>query len=160
VISVGEAHAAQREDLYGCLYFYLLDQLRTFSECVKRFRITFYVLDSYHLAIAKDIRDGALEQLGFPKTIHFDRIDLSSSTAGAEVIASLAPLLSNTSSHATLLSNCLDWASGSGLPMSSLAEVMAQLYREQVVRWLQSSQNITGQKPSDELQSIITESQV
>lgn len=62
MISTDEAHGAQYEDLYGCLYFYLSDQFRTFA---KDFRITVYLVDNHCRATAEDIRSEAFEQLDY-----------------------------------------------------------------------------------------------
>jgi hypothetical protein len=133
VISTGQAHGAQREDLYGCLYFYLSDQLRMFAERVRRFRITFYLVDCHCHATTKDIRAGVFEQLGLPRTILFDRIDVSSviSSGVSEMLADWAPLLNNINPYATIFGHFLNWCHGP--PISESAAVVAQLYREQVV---------------------------
>jgi len=142
VISAGQAHGAQYEDIYGCLYFYLSDQLRTFAERVRRFRITFYLLDSHCSGTGLDIRAGLLEQLGIPKTIRFDRIDVSSVITQnvSEVLTAWAPLLSDVNPYSTLIGHFLDWDGGRGPPISSLDEVMGRLYQEEAVRrWLTST---------------------
>jgi hypothetical protein len=157
VVRAGQARGAQTEDLYGCLYLYLSDQLRTFAERLKHFRITFHLLDAPSTAISGDIRAGALEQLGLPKTISFDRIDISSEidTDAFDVLADWAPLLSSTNSHATIVGHFLAWTRRGDPPISSIAEIMARLYEEEAVRLLLSRQIPISQ--TDKLYSFITE---
>ena len=156
---MGQARGAQPEDLYGCLYFYLSDQLRTFAERLKHFRITFHLLDSPSPAMSGDIRAGTLEQLGLPKTMTFDRIDVSTEidTNIPHVFADWAPLLSNTNPHATIMGHFLAWTRRGDPPLSSIDEIMARLYEEQAVRLLLSRQASIIQKQSNKLHSSITE---
>lgn len=104
-----------------------------FAERVRRFRITFYLVDCHCHATTKDIRAGVFEQLGLPRTILFDRIDVSSviSSGVSEMLADWAPLLNNINPYATIFGHFLNWCHGP--PISESAAVVAQLYREQVV---------------------------
>jgi len=85
-----------------------------------------------------DIRAGTLEQLGLPKTMTFDRIDVSTEidTNAPRVFADWAPLLSSTNPHATIVGHFLAWTRRGDPPLSSIAEIMARLYEEQAVRLL------------------------
>lgn len=77
VFSAGKAHGAQPEDVYGCLYFYLSDQLRAFARHLRQHRISFYVFNSEACALAQGIVQGKFANFGIPSTIRFDRIDVS-----------------------------------------------------------------------------------
>lgn len=114
VIAAGKAHGASREDLYGCLYFYLSEQFHSFADRLKRFHITFHVFDRDARALSRDIRSGALGSHGLPKHTHFDRIDVSNIidpeyVGIANVLADWSPYLNKTNRHATLLGYSMNW---------------------------------------------------
>lgn len=114
VIAAGKERGAQRADLYGCLYFYLSKQLRMFSSRIKRFRIKFHMLDRDARALAKDLRSGVLESQGLPKSIRFDRIDVSNVIDNyyiglPNVLSDWGPFLSGTNPCATLLGYSMNW---------------------------------------------------
>ena len=86
------------EDIYGCLYFYLSDELRQFAERIQRFCISFNVLGFEALTLSKLILHNALVANGIPASIKFDRIEVSNilddNYIGIEgVLTSWAPLL-------------------------------------------------------------------
>lgn len=117
VIAAGKERGAQRADLYGCLYFYLSKQLRMFSSRIKRFRIKFHMLDRDARALAKDLHSGVLESQGLPKSIRFDRIDVSNVIDNyyiglPNVLSDWGPFLSGTNPCATLLGYSMNWELG------------------------------------------------
>ncbi|KIK98607.1 hypothetical protein PAXRUDRAFT_133868 [Paxillus rubicundulus Ve08.2h10] len=77
VFESGKARGAQSEDVYGCLYFFLSDQLRTFARRIREYPISFYVFNSEACALAKEIIQGTYMAYGIPPTLRFDRIDVS-----------------------------------------------------------------------------------
>jgi len=114
VVAAGKAHGAQREDLYGCLYFYLSKQLRSFSDRLKKFQLSIRIFDRDAMQLAEDVRSGTLEHHGLPNTTQFDRIDVSNIldteyVGIPKVLADWAPLLSVTNRHATLLGYSMNW---------------------------------------------------
>ena len=114
VIKAGEAHGAQRADLYGCLYFYLSDQLRTFAGRLRRFRIKFGIFCEQPSTLARRLREGLLAPYGFPAETKFDRIDVSNLLADVEptkisnVITDWGPMLKENK-HATLIASFTEW---------------------------------------------------
>jgi hypothetical protein len=74
---VGISHGATREDIYGCLYFYLSEQLRMFADRLSRFRMNFRVFSFEARDLSRRIQQGAFEQYGIPSSKRFDRIDVS-----------------------------------------------------------------------------------
>lgn len=113
-MAAGKAHGAQRADLYGCLYFYLSEQFRAFSARLKRFRISFHILNCDARDLAKDLRSGALNSQGLSKNLHFDRIDVSNIidteyVGIPNVLADWAPLLSEDNPCATLFGHSMNW---------------------------------------------------
>lgn len=113
VVKVGEAHGALRPDIYGCLYFYLSEQLRTFAERLSRFRIKFSVCCKYAGDLSSEIQCGGLVSHGIPETIRFDRIEVSN-ILDAEYVGILdtltdwGPLL-RESRYATILGYSMNW---------------------------------------------------
>ncbi|KAF8659528.1 hypothetical protein AX14_007544, partial [Amanita brunnescens Koide BX004] len=78
VVKAGKAKGAQPEDIYGCLYFFLSEQLREFHLRLRRFPVSLnvYPLDAAS-ALPQGIRDGVFTTQGVPATICFDRIKVS-----------------------------------------------------------------------------------
>jgi hypothetical protein len=80
VVKAGKAHGAQSVDLYGCLYFYLSDQLRMFADRLSKFRISFCIFDRDARDLAKDLRAGELISHGplrtYDSTVSMFRISL------------------------------------------------------------------------------------
>jgi hypothetical protein len=114
VVKAGKAHGAQREDLYGCLYFYLSEQLRSFADRLSKFRISFRMFDRDARDLAKNLHIGALIGLGLPKGIRFDRIDVSNIidteyVGISNVLQDWAPLLSDTNRFATIVGYSMNW---------------------------------------------------
>ncbi|KAI0067092.1 hypothetical protein BV25DRAFT_1868112 [Artomyces pyxidatus] len=114
VMEVGKRHGASRADLYGCLHFYLSEQLLEFAERLSRFRISFKVFDMDAVALSKSIRNGELSRQGVPATMRFDRIDVSNiideEYVGLErTCEAWGPMLKETE-HATLVAYSMNWA--------------------------------------------------
>jgi hypothetical protein len=107
VVERGKAHGARAEDIYGCLYFYLSDELRLFAERIQRFRISFKVLGFEALHLSKIILGNELVTYGIPASIKFDRIEVSNildnNYVGIEgVLTAWAPLLRKNRSCAII----------------------------------------------------------
>ncbi|KZP28089.1 hypothetical protein FIBSPDRAFT_917742 [Athelia psychrophila] len=115
VVAAGKACGAQREDLYGCLYFYLSGQLRSFAKRLKQFHITFHIFDRDARDLSKDIQSGALAKCGVQKSARFDRVDVSNIfdteyVGISNVLADWAPLLNQRNPHATIIGYSMNWA--------------------------------------------------
>ncbi|KAF8137398.1 hypothetical protein EV363DRAFT_1394947 [Boletus edulis] len=113
VFSAGKAHGAQPEDVYGCLYFYLSDQLRAFARHLRQHRISIHVFNSEACALAQGIPQGKFAEYGVPSTIRFDRIDVSNimdpNYVGIRsVMDSWGPLLAKTE-NAALTGYFMNW---------------------------------------------------
>ena len=114
VIAAGRACGARSEDLYGCLYFYLFGQLRSFAERLKRFHITFQIFDVDARNLSEDIQSGALAEYGVPKSTRFDRVDVSNIfdteyVGITNVLSDWAPLLNSKNPCATILGYSMNW---------------------------------------------------
>jgi hypothetical protein len=113
-VKAGKVHGAQRADLYGCLYFYLSEQLRSFADRLSKFRISFRVFDRDARDLAKNLHMGTFVGQGLPKGIRFDRIDVSNIidteyVGVPNVLQDWAPLLSDTNRFATIVGYSMNW---------------------------------------------------
>jgi hypothetical protein len=111
VLAAGQRHGAFRGDLYGCLYFYLAEQLRAFAERIAKLDIEFHVLCQDASQLSRDIRNGALSSI--PQQLSFDRIEVSNIMDHnyldiPTVISDWGSLLKKTP-HATLLGSFMNW---------------------------------------------------
>lgn len=113
IIEAGKAHGARREDLYGCLYFYLSDQLRVFAERLRRFHIEIRMFNEDASDLSQMIRRGHLSKSGVLPSTKFDRIEVSN-IIDAEyvgipgVLETWGPFLKETK-HATLIGSSMNW---------------------------------------------------
>jgi hypothetical protein len=113
VIKGGRAHGAQPEDIYGCLYFYLSDQLRLFAERIQLFHISFKVFSFEATMLSHAILDNGLVSYGLPASIRFDRIEVSNilddNYVGIDgVLTAWAPLLAENN-FATIVGYFMNW---------------------------------------------------
>ncbi|KAJ3506035.1 hypothetical protein NMY22_g17377 [Coprinellus aureogranulatus] len=107
VTACGKTHGATPEDLYGCLYFYLSDQLRSFHQRLRKFPISFKVTTADARQLAHATWDGALAAYGLPPSIRFDRVFVSNILDKIYVglqatLECWAPLLSKSASAAVV----------------------------------------------------------
>jgi hypothetical protein len=77
VVNVGKAHGAHAEDIYGCLYFFLSEQLRGVADRLQTTSTSFFVQMLDACDLGRKIRDGSLAADGIPSSIRFDRIEVS-----------------------------------------------------------------------------------
>ena len=77
IVEVGKAHGARPEDIYGCLYFFLSEQLRKFAQRLRNFKIGFKVVPFDACQLSEGIRQNSFAELGIPASIRFDRIAVS-----------------------------------------------------------------------------------
>ena len=113
VFTSGKAHGVQPEDVYGCLYFFLSDQLRAFARNIRQLRISFHVFNFEACALAQGIAQDKLAEYGIPSTVRFDRIDVSNimdpNYAGIQgVMNTWGPLLAKTD-NAALTGYFMNW---------------------------------------------------
>ncbi|KAF5319826.1 hypothetical protein D9611_012899 [Ephemerocybe angulata] len=113
VIQAGGAHGAQPEDIYGCLYFFLSDQLRTFAERIRKVPISFKIHIRDACELSKQIRAGVFSGRGLQPTIRFHRIEVSntieaSSVALRDVLEHWGPLLADEK-DAAIIGHCTKW---------------------------------------------------
>ncbi|KAA1477213.1 hypothetical protein DENSPDRAFT_875126 [Dentipellis sp. KUC8613] len=112
VVKIGSAHGAQSEDIFGCLYFFLTEQLTLFSRRLKQFRISFQLLNDDATALPTRLRSGALAPV-VPADAAFDRIDVSNLlddvwAGSSPVLQAWGPLLKGTN-YATIVGYFMNW---------------------------------------------------
>ena len=114
VVKAGKAKGAQPEDIYGCLYFFLSEQLREFHLRLRRFPVSLnvYPLDAAS-ALPQGIRDGVFTTQGVPATIRFDRIKVSNILDANYVgiygvLTSWGPLLAD-GGFAAVVGHSMNW---------------------------------------------------
>ena len=118
VIASGKAHGTTRDDLYGCLYFHVSDQLRTFANRLACLKVTFKCFNMDIIDLSTAIVHNKLLPFGINSSIRFDRIEVSNvvdnAYAGvAPVIESWGKLLKRTS-DASLLAYFMNWSQYEG----------------------------------------------
>ena len=77
VVQTGKAHGAHQEDIYGCLYFFLSEQLRMCAQRICEIKMSFSLFASDARLLPKGIREGVISAGGIPPSIRFDRIEVS-----------------------------------------------------------------------------------
>jgi hypothetical protein len=113
VISSGKAHGTTREDLYGCLYFHVTDQLRDFIDRLARFNVSLKVFNKDTVDFSREITRNELSSLGIDSSTRFDRIEVSNImdveyVGVTQVIDSWGKFLKKAE-DATLLGYFMNW---------------------------------------------------
>ncbi|EAU89177.2 hypothetical protein CC1G_08584 [Coprinopsis cinerea okayama7 len=109
VIATGKKYGAQSEDIYGCLYFHLSEQLQKFSRRLQKFRVSFKLSSLDATELAKTLRAS-------PTPVRFDRISVSNifdeQYVGLRgVLENWAPLLAD-SPTAAIVGYFMNWPFG------------------------------------------------
>jgi len=137
VIAGGKAHGAKTEDIYGCLYFYLSDQLRLLVERIQKFNISFIALGFEASMLSQVILDNKLAPYGVPASIRFDRVEVSNimddNYVGIDgVLTAWGPLLAENPC-ATILGYFMNWTA-LGQPDGHVSNAGRDVYKELIVR--------------------------
>ncbi|KAL6308530.1 hypothetical protein BKA93DRAFT_762976 [Sparassis latifolia] len=114
VMQEGKAHGAQQEDIYGCLYFFLSDQLRLFVRRLRQFRVSFLTFNVDASALAEGILEGKLSPAGIPASMCFDRIDVSNimdaNYVGIQTVLTKWSTLLKKGDSAAIIGYFMNWA--------------------------------------------------
>lgn len=143
VRNVGKEYGAQTEDIYGCLYFFLSRELRTFARRVRQFPISFYVYCSEACNLSRGIQDGLLSSTGVPASIRFDRIEVSNILDAnyvgmSGVLTHWAPLLAE-SRTAAIVGYFMNWpaiqpdGSVTAAPQTVRRRILHQVMEKRIV---------------------------
>ncbi len=107
MFNAGKAHGTTEEDLFGCLFFYVKDQLVEFSKRLRRFKIQIYVSDEDARQLPKTLNSHSM----FPQS--FDRVEASNITdknyVGMSVLSDWGPLLNKANPHAAIIGLFMNW---------------------------------------------------
>jgi hypothetical protein len=77
IVNTGKARGAHPEDIYGCLYFFLSEQLRAFAGRLRKFSSSFTILTLDARELPRRIRENEFSEFNIPSSIKFDRIEVS-----------------------------------------------------------------------------------
>ena len=113
VVERGKAYGAQPEDIYGCLYFFLSEQLQAFYRRIRQFPIAFKMFNEEATKLSALVQDGSLAEFGLPSSTRFDRIEVSNildfNYVGLEkTLTHLGPLLAPTD-DAVIVGYFMNW---------------------------------------------------
>jgi len=124
VIESGIAHGCRMEDIYGCLYFHISDQLRAFAQRIKTLNISFHLTQIPPQNLPDRIRHGKLSANGLPPATKFDRIDVGDTLSDDQhigfdsVLMRWQPFLAKTK-HAAIVGCLSNWLNPDSLPEDS-----------------------------------------
>ena len=77
IIEAGKVHGAHPEDIYGCLYFFISEQLHMFAQRLRDFKIRFKIFPLDATQLSQWMRQNVFAEYGVPASIRFDRIAVS-----------------------------------------------------------------------------------
>ncbi|THV03786.1 hypothetical protein K435DRAFT_962274 [Dendrothele bispora CBS 962.96] len=114
VFEAGKSHGTTREDITGCLYFYLKSQFKTFANRLRSFDMTISLSDKDAVDLASLIKND--EVRGVPRSITFDRIEVSNIVdveyvGLKKVLEAWGPMLKDKreNKHAALVGLFMNW---------------------------------------------------
>lgn len=133
IIATGKAHGAHPEDIYGCLYFFLREELRTFASRLRTFSSSFTILSVHACQLPRVIHENLLSEFKLPSSIKFDRIDVSNILDAnyvglRDVLTLWGPLLEGSRS-AAIVGYFMNWAifQNAGSATTADGDVMKRL---------------------------------
>jgi hypothetical protein len=99
--------------VYGCLYFFLSDQLRKFTKRIRGCNVSFHITSFDARELSSGIRDDSFSDIGIPASVRFDRIQVSNildtNYIGIEgVLSEWAPFL-KSSRTAVIVGYFMNW---------------------------------------------------
>ncbi|KAJ3546626.1 hypothetical protein NMY22_g1968 [Coprinellus aureogranulatus] len=113
VVESGKAHGTQSEDIFGCLYFHIISELRTLAQRLRTFNISITLSSLDPEALPQTLKSNTLRRMGLTPATRFDRIDLSNLVEKPDSLKTLlttwTPLLRPGSEHAAVVGRYGDW---------------------------------------------------
>lgn len=107
MFNAGKALGTTEEDLIGCLFFYVKEQLVEFSKRLRRFKMQIYVSDKDARQLPKTLKSRPT----FPQS--FDRVEVSNivdkNYVGMSVLSDWGPLLNKANPHAAIIGLFMNW---------------------------------------------------
>lgn len=155
IFKAGKDHGTTEEDLIGCLFFYIKDQLVEFSNRLRRFKIQIYSFDQDARILQRTLKSNA----SFPKV--FDRIEVSNimdkNYVGMSVLSDWGPLLNKSNPHSAIVGLFMNWPtwkeSGNALSSSS-SDVTCAMKRMASCPYAGLSPNLSPEKVMGIMNSI------
>ncbi|KAH8101977.1 hypothetical protein BXZ70DRAFT_987516 [Cristinia sonorae] len=159
VFAAGRHYGVPQADVYGCLYFYLRDQLSSFAERLKTFNISFHLFNLGPSELATRISTGYLYKCGISRSILFDRIDLSNiveceCVGISKALTDWEPYLA-ACKDATLLAHFRSWFSKqkgghlSSVGEDTCSEILSNMLRDNRVRF-----RLINSAPNGDLETL------
>ena len=113
VVLTGKTHGCTSDDIYGCLFFHVKSQMRTFARRIRDMHIEIHVSTREASDLAQALTSGRYAP--FTSPVRFDRVETSNimdyASSGPErIVQSWAPLLNHSNPHAALLMHSVNWA--------------------------------------------------
>ncbi|KIY66372.1 hypothetical protein CYLTODRAFT_491503, partial [Cylindrobasidium torrendii FP15055 ss-10] len=105
MVKSGLKHGTTQDDLLGCMYFHVRDELATFARRMRSFKIDIELHDQDAVALSSSI----------PANVRFDRIEVSNTMDAnylgvAGVLKAWGPRLNDARADATLIGSFMTWA--------------------------------------------------
>lgn len=115
MVATGARYGARREDIFGCLYFYLHEQLQAFATRLRQHKISFHFLETDPTDLPSIILSGQLASGGIPADTRFDRIDVNNLCDLEQVnlpriLSVWGPVLNKANPCATLVGTMREWS--------------------------------------------------
>ncbi|KAK0224510.1 hypothetical protein EDD85DRAFT_243310 [Armillaria nabsnona] len=129
IFKAGNDHGTTADDLIGCLFFYIKDQLVEFSNRLRRFKTQIYSFDQDARMLQRTLKSNA----SFPQI--FDRIEVSNiidkNYVGMSVLSDWGPFLNKSNYHSAIVGLFMNWPTwkASGNAMSSSSDASRAMKR-------------------------------
>ena len=113
IIEAGKVHGAHPEDIYGCLYFFISEQLHMFAQRLRDLKISFKIFPLDATQLSMSMRQNVFAKYGVSASIRFDRIAVSNILDAnyvglRDVLTHWAPLLAENS-KAAIVGYFMNW---------------------------------------------------
>ncbi|ESK84859.1 hypothetical protein Moror_14953 [Moniliophthora roreri MCA 2997] len=147
VLRSGQSHGTTEEDIMGCLFFHVKDQLVEFAKRLRKF----------HMSITMYDQDAATLPESLPSSLRlFDRIEVSNvmdkQYLGIDkVLATWGPLLNRNRAGSAIISSFINWASNYPKARAANDDSLAAVYSRKLLKLKPNFLN-----PMDTMSEIIT----
>ncbi len=129
IFKAGKDHGTTEDDLIGCLFFHIKDQLVEFSNRLRRFKTQIYSFDQDARMLQRTLKSNASS----PQI--FDRIEVSNivdkNYVGMSVLSDWGPFLNKSNHHSAIVGLFMNWPTwkASGNAMSSSSDASRAMKR-------------------------------
>lgn len=150
MIAAGRSHGATSEDLFGCLYFHLTDQLHKLKEQLLTLNVQLHLMDFDCRDLAAFLKSPEAKPSSSKPIIYgslptkFDRIDVSNTVDDTyvgfqQILSDWSGLLNRQNSNSTLLAYSMNWVwkepkAEPDEDEEAISRITSQLFREKRVR--------------------------